>query len=115
MIHVGKRVVAHRAPWRNQFEIYVIDDRLEGRQNRPHLLQCAGDTATWEAQQEGFAFACPSFALSTDAAQDLFDMLWQGGLRPIQQINESSRIEAVTRHLEDMRAIAFDRLKIARN
>jgi hypothetical protein len=67
----------------------------------------------WERQQEGFLATNPSFNLTDDQAQAMFDMLWAGGFRPKQQVNEASRIEAVTRHLEDMRAIAFDRLKVA--
>jgi glutamine synthetase len=113
MIRTGKRLAARRADWRNEVEFYLIDYRPDGGREKAYLLQDIGNAVTWEEQQEGFTYSAPSFRLYQDAAQELMDMLWHDGLRPRQQINEASRIEAVNRHLEDMRAIAFDRLKVA--
>lgn len=109
------RLYAHRAPWRQLVEFYLVDDRPaeDWHHPQPHLLQRRPDgTPEWARQPEGFAFAMPSFDLTDDAAQELFEGMWAGGFRPKAAVNEASRIEAVNRHLEDMRAIAFDRLKV---
>jgi hypothetical protein len=113
MIRVGKRLAVHRRPWGRDTEFYLIDDRPDGGRSVPHLMQQIGDTTSWEPQQEGFAYAAPSFSIVDENVQELFDMLWAGGFRPREYINEASRIDAVNRHLEDMRTIAFDRLKVS--
>ena len=108
------RLSAQFTPWRKLVEFYLVDELpvSDYPHLQPHLLQPDGDVMKWERQQEGLMYARPSFELTESKAQELLDMLWMGGFRPRSAINEASRIEAVTRHLEDMRAIAFDRLKV---
>lgn len=55
-----------------------------------------------------------TFSLHGDRAQALIDQLWQCGLRPSQGKQSEGVTAAQARHLEDMRAIAFDRLKVER-
>ena len=45
-------------------------------------------------------------------AQELMDMLWDCGLRPAQSKSSAGQVEAIQRHLADMRTIAFNRLEI---
>ena len=52
-----------------------------------------------------------SLRLSQDSAQQLINDLWRVGVRPAGE-HGTNEINALTRHLEDMRAIAADRLKL---
>lgn len=54
----------------------------------------------------------PTFRLHGEEAQELMDMLWNCGLRPTQSKSSAGQLEAVERHLADMRAIAFSKLEI---
>ncbi len=49
--------------------------------------------------------------LSQDCAQQLINDLWRLGVRPAGE-HGTNEINALTRHLEDMRAIASNRLKL---
>ena len=52
----------------------------------------------------------PTFCLSPTMCQQLMEQLWTLGIRPTDQ-GSPGQIEAMKRHLEDMRTIAFDALK----
>ncbi len=54
----------------------------------------------------------PTFRLCREEAQDLMDRLWECGLRPSQAKASAGQTEAVLRHLEDMRVLAFNALEI---
>ena len=54
----------------------------------------------------------PTFRLHATEAQELMDMLWNIGLRPTQGKQSAGQVEAVERHLADMRTIAFNKLEI---
>ena len=54
----------------------------------------------------------PTFRLHTEEAQDLMDLLWNLGLRPTQGKQSVGQLEAVERHLADMRTIAFHKLEV---
>lgn len=59
--------------------------------------------------------ADPTFELSMEAAQNLFDELWRSGFRPTKgKADLDGTIAAKDRHLEDMRAIAFGQLDVER-
>ena len=58
------------------------------------------------------ALVNPTFSLHGDEAQELMDMLWNCGLRPTQGKQSAGQLDAVERHLADMRAIAFNKLEI---
>ena len=57
-------------------------------------------------------FTDPTFRLMGGEAQALADSLWSAGYRPSQGKQSEGVTAAQGRHLEDMRAIAFDRLKV---
>ena len=50
--------------------------------------------------------------LTTTMAQKLMDNLWDCGLRPTEGQGTAGAIDAVNKHLQDMRIIAFNKLKI---
>lgn len=54
----------------------------------------------------------PSMYISPPAAQLLMDDLWRAGLRPSEGSGSAGALRAVERHLDDMRQIAFNKLKI---
>lgn len=54
----------------------------------------------------------PALTLSETAAQELIDELWNAGLRPTRGRQSEGVTAAQARHLEDMRALVFAKLKI---
>jgi hypothetical protein len=52
--------------------------------------------------------------ISNEAAQRLMDDLWTAGLRPVAGKQSEGVTEAQAHHLEDMRTIVFDRLKLVK-
>jgi hypothetical protein len=59
----------------------------------------------------GHPFA-PVLALEEPAAQDLMNSLWDAGVRPVGAKGSAGQLDAVQRHLEDMRALAFDKFGV---
>ena len=55
---------------------------------------------------EGSTFD-PSFRLDETRAQLLMDRLWDCGFRPSAGAGSAGAMDAVTRHLEDMRTLVF--------
>jgi len=55
----------------------------------------------------------PTLRLTQESAQDLVNNLWDAGIRPIAAKGSSGQLEAVERHLKDMRHIAFDKMTIS--
>lgn len=58
--------------------------------------------------------AAPALMLRYDAAQSLFDELWQQGYRPARGDVSPGHIKATEKHLEDMRAIVFAKIEVAK-
>lgn len=54
----------------------------------------------------------PLIRLTTQAAQELINDLWSAGLRPSEAKNTRDEVNAIKAHLEDMRQITFDKLKV---
>lgn len=63
------------------------------------------------AMEEGLA-PDPAFNIPVEAAQLLMDDLWMAGIRPTEGSGSAGSLAATQRHLEDMRTIAFEKLKI---
>lgn len=55
----------------------------------------------------------PSLMLTPKQAQALVNSLWDSGIRPEQAKGSSGQLEAVNKHLEDMRKIAFLHIETA--
>lgn len=51
-------------------------------------------------------YVAPAVTLAPDEAQQLMDELWRCGIRPTEGRGSAGQLEAVQRHLEDMRRIA---------
>ena len=54
----------------------------------------------------------PAFRLLRDEAQELMDQLWYVGIRPTEGTGSTGSLAATQKHLEDMRKIAFNQLKL---
>jgi len=54
----------------------------------------------------------PAMTISEKSAQNLMDELWSVGIRPTEGKGSAGSLAATQSHLEDMRTIAFNRLKI---
>ncbi len=52
------------------------------------------------------------FKLSDGETQALFNQLWHLGFRPKDGTGSSGHVGSIERHLEDMRALAFSKLKV---
>lgn len=53
------------------------------------------------------AFIEPFLRLQDDEAQQLMDALWDAGLRPAGAKGSAGQLDAVQRHLEDMRTLVL--------
>lgn len=88
----------------------VFELRLLRTSNRQReLLQ--GDK--WEQICEGDALP-PSYMMEPAEAQRLANALWDNGIRPTQSKQSQGAMDAQGQHLQDMRAIAFAKLKVDR-
>lgn len=97
MINDALKIRAQSAPWMNGIELLMFS----GKSIVTDLVL--------NTPLEG-SICEPSARLTMLEAQALMDDLYQAGLRPTQQRNEQQA--PIKKHLEDMRAIAFDKLKM---
>ena len=98
------RLIAHQDPWSEQVEFMLLH-QVSGK---PRTV-CG--PLQFNEIPEG-APCNPTFRLYGPEAQELMDMLWNCGLRPTQGKSSAGQLDAVERHLADMRAIAFNKLEI---
>lgn len=54
----------------------------------------------------------PAMSISMKDAQRLMDELWHCGLRPSEGSGSAGSLRATEKHLDDMRKIAFTKLKV---
>lgn len=98
------RAIAHQDPWSEKVGVLLVKHET----GKPRLIAKPLDFAKVPAG----APVDPTFSLQRDEAQELMDMLWNCGLRPTQSKSSAGQLDAVERHLADMRAIAFNKLEI---
>jgi hypothetical protein len=98
------RAIAHQDPWSEKVGVLLVKHET----GKPRLIAKPLDFAEVPAG----APVDPTFSLQRDEAQELMDMLWSCGLRPTQGKSSAGQLDAVERHLADMRAIAFNKLEI---
>ena len=98
------RAIAHRDPWSEKVEFLLCHHET----GKPRAV---AKPLEFEEVPQG-AIVNPTFSLHGDEAQELMDMLWNCGLRPTQGKQSAGQLDAVERHLADMRAIAFNKLEI---
>lgn len=53
------------------------------------------------------AISRPSFELDKESAQELMNSLYRAGIRPTETFDQTSQLESVKYHLEDMRKLVF--------
>jgi hypothetical protein len=63
------------------------------------------------AETDGGIVAEPTFHIPTETCQQLMDELWAIGVRPSDN-GSPGQIEALKKHMEDLRIVAFHALKI---
>jgi hypothetical protein len=92
-------------PRRNRVSFYgdAVDDRgiPVGRITTLEVEELTED--------DMFKASVPLFDISNDAAQKLFDQLYDLGFRQTD-VGTAGHLKATEKHLEDMRKIAFDQL-----
>lgn len=93
----------HYAPWKNGYEVVFFD-------------QCGGKTfigapVVMAEKKSRIANIEPTAMMSYDAMQGLFNELWKAGFRPKDGSGNTSTIEALHYHLEDMRRLVFGESK----
>ncbi|MEN6367666.1 MAG: hypothetical protein ABFC88_12720 [Thermoguttaceae bacterium] len=99
------QALAHSEPWTPD----VIDIRLVHRRSGFKNAVCK--EIVFEEITDG-AYYGPSFRLFEQEAQELMDALWNCGVRPTLGKSSIGQVDAVEKHLADMRAIAFATLEI---
>jgi hypothetical protein len=98
------RAIAHQDPWSEKVGFLLVKHET----GKPRLVAKSLEFAELPLG----APADPTFNLDGQEAQELMDMLWNCGLRPTQGKSSVGQLDAVERHLADMRAIAFNKLEI---
>ena len=94
---------AQYSPYGGTFECFIVQQRAAGRFIAKPL--------EYEFHEDG-DYVRASLRLDQDTAQRLIDDLWNGGLRPTQGKQSEGVTAAQANHLQDMRAIAFAKLRI---
>ena len=84
-------------------------------------LRASGDVeaeaqpAMFKTVEEGQAWSAPFMTIGKEEAQSLIDELWHIGFRPERGQMSVGQIAATEKHLEDMRHIVFNQLKVAKS
>jgi len=87
----------------------LLIDWYEGR-NGPRKV-ATDDFNTYEVP-DGMPVDKPTMMLNADQAQLLMDSLWEAGVRPADGAGSAGAMLRTEKHLEDMRALAFQSLKV---
>lgn len=95
--------------WGNRFGRAV--ELLVGS-NRGQSVYLADEILLDQVIDEPGVAPKPSMTIAPPAAQQLMDDLWTAGFRPSEGVGSAGSLRAVEKHLADMRAIAFNRLKV---
>ncbi len=98
-----REIQAQRARWNTGIELLLIE--------RAGDKVSVGSQVVMTTLAEGEGIVEPTVLLTNDAAQFLIDELWRCGLRPTEGTGSAGSLEAVERHLRDMRAVAVGLLK----
>ena len=99
------------------FEVRVIDQQMHGGYGLYFELYRPGDNKVLSIvdfnviEIDAYTTIPVSLQLTKDATGVLMQDLWRIGIRPTED-HGTNEIAALNRHLQDMRAIAANRLKI---
>ena len=95
---------AHSIPW---YDEYVSVRLVRRTHNGNYAGVVSFDTLVPAGQPIE-----PAFRLAHEEAQELMDSLWAAGIRPTQAKASAGQADAMQRHLDDMRVLAFAALEI---
>ena len=99
--------------WRIEDSIYRRAVEVVVWEKHPHDILVGQPTDIMFLQHEdGTIIERPTLTLKPDDAQQIINELWRIGYRPKDGSGAVAHTEAMKAHLDDMRKIAFNRLKI---
>lgn len=98
---VIRELRVHKNPWAHDTEIAYFE-RRDGAVFMAKPL---------EFESVGRHVALPTFCITHEQTQQLFNELWNMGYRPADGTGNSGHIAAVSYHLEDMRRLVFKEKK----
>lgn len=99
------KVIAHRNYLSNQVELSIASlqsDRLYWM-----------DTPAFSLMEDGCMVPPAQMSISMQAAQDLFDQLYQIGFRPAAAAAVDTALAAKDAHIADLQRVAFGLLEVA--
>ena len=100
------RLRAQSSDWRQHIEFVLVDlmPETEGI--------AYGESVNMVTHKvDGIAYE-PTFSLLPQQAQILMDDLWNCGLRPTEGVGSVGQLKATQNHLEDMRTLVFEKMRI---
>lgn len=99
MIHVAKRLAAQVSFYGQRVDFYLADHDQSGKRM---IARSIG----FEPLDDGL-FTEPSFGIPLEAAQELFEQLWQQGFRPAKGHGSTAELDAARKeHISDLRRAA---------
>ncbi len=101
-----KKWMAQNSMWMDRYELVCF--HYEGN---TRIVRRFSERV--DAVPEGHMITEPTLSVSGDEAQQIMNALWDTGLRPNNGAGAVAHTEAIEAHLQDMRTIAFNRLKIS--
>lgn len=106
------RIRIHNDPVANGIKLYILHDWIdkEGKRHTECIVFKDGKLKMIEIPEN--AFMQTFIALPKEEAEEIVSEFWQQGIQPTQAKGSVGQLEAVERHLQDMRKIAGDKLKI---
>lgn len=100
----GTELIGYHNQLRSCFDLWLVQRGEDGSKavSTNVIMQTVGENE----QLPQAPITLPEHGL-----QGLMDSLWRMGVRPSEYRNASTTVEAMERHLEDMRALAFHQIK----
>lgn len=95
-------VLATRHPWGSHVDLLLCETPSDSDCKRRVVTQLVASTV------EDSICIEPTCTITSAAAQELMDQLWQCGLRPSEGTGSAGALAATQRHLDDMRRLVFD-------
>ena len=101
-----REITAHRSAQKQAVELFVSERLSDGSISLgTDVIMAVSDPARMRGS---------TMDISYEAATLLLTDLWVAGFRPTGVEHATDAAQNMARHLEDMRAIAFDKLRVAK-
>ena len=111
MLRNATKVYVQTVDWGRRTGIAVVEHTYEGRKLVETMLRVGEPPVVLN---ELDAITEPTLSLTKEQAQELFDGLYAIGFRPKIEGKAVGELAGVRAHLEDMRALAFDKLEVTK-